>query len=257
MNKSVGLLLLALSTLIASACESTSPNGQAAEAPSSIANLALSVSPASAWSTSPFASPPLGENVALQGYATASARDAAGLLTVDAVTAHLATDGDPASVWSSQQPAPQWFSVALDDLYLVNRIQLQVTQAPAGPTTHEIWLGNGSGTRTLFTRLPQVYTDDGQLLDIEFKSTPASSTKSLSLRSTAPAGLHGAKSVYSEFPSPDPLSSHSTPRLTLQPIVIRPRLCRSRLHMPAIKVSRLFVAEKEGRIRVIKNGDYP
>ena len=33
------------------------------------------------------------------------------------------------------------FPFVLDDLYLVDRIQLVVTQAPAGPTTHEVWIG--------------------------------------------------------------------------------------------------------------------
>ena len=252
MKSSVGLLLLALSTIIASACEPTSPNGQAAEGPASIANLTLSVSPASAWSTSPFASPPLGENVALKGYATASARDAAGLLTVDAVTAHLATDGDSSTVWSSQHPAPQWFSVALDDLYLVNRIQLHVTQAPPGPTTHEIWLGNGSGSRTLFTRLHNVPTDDGQLLDIEL-NPPRVVDEVFVLTLDSPSWVAWREISVFGFAAPAPLSSRNTPRLTLQPIA-------SGLNMP-VQVThagdqsgRLFVAEKEGRIRVVRDG---
>ena len=63
--------------------------------------------------------------------------------------------------------APRWFSVLLDDLYLVDRIQLVVTQAPAGPTTHEVWLGNGSGgVRTLYKRFSDVHTEDGQTLDV-------------------------------------------------------------------------------------------
>ena len=243
---------MALSALVASACEPASRNGQDVEAPASIANLTLSVSPASAWSASPFASPPLGENVALQGYATASARDAAGLLTVDAVTAHLATDGDPTSVWSSQQPAPQWFSVALDDLYLVNRIQLHVTQAPPGPTTHEIWLGNGSGSRALFTRLHNVHTDDGQLLDIEL-SPPQVVDEVFILTLASPSWVAWREISVFGLPVPGPPSSRNTPRLTLQPIA-------SGLNMPvqvthaSDQSGRLFVAEKEGRIRAIKDG---
>ncbi len=252
MKRTVGLLILGISVIIVSACESASQGGPAGNSSTSIANLTLSVSPSSSWAASPFGSPPLGENIALKGYATGSARDAAGLLSVDAVTAHLAIDGDPSSVWSSQQPAPQWFSVALDDLYLVNRIQLQVTQAPAGPTTHEIWLGNGSGTRTLFTRLRQVYTDDGQLLDIVL-SPPQVVDEVFILTLDSPSWVAWREISVFGLPVPDPLSSHSTPRLTLQPIA-------SGLTMP-VQVThagdqskRLFVAEKEGRIRVIKNG---
>ena len=44
------------------------------------------------------------------------------------------------------------FSVILGDSYLVNRIQMVVAQAPAGPTTHEVWLGNSSNTRALYKR---------------------------------------------------------------------------------------------------------
>lgn len=252
MKRSVCLLILAFSTLTASACESTSQNSQAAQAPASIAHFTVSVFPASAWVASPFGPQPLGENVALRSFATASARDAAGLLTVDAVTAHLATDGDSSSVWSSQQPAPQWFSVALDGLYLVNRIQLAVTQSPAGPTSHEIWLGNGSGNRTLFTRLSNVPTEEGQLLNVEL-NPPQVVDEVFILTLDSPSWVAWREiSVYG-LPVAEPPTAHSAPRLTLQPIL-------SGLNMP-VQVThandqseRLFIAEKEGRIRVVKNG---
>jgi len=252
MKRSASLFLLAISVLIASACESASQNGQVATRPVSIANLTLSVAPASAWVASPFGPQPLGENVALGGYATASTRDAAGLLTVDAVTARLAIDGDSSSVWSSQQPAPQWVSVVLDGLYLVNRIQMAVTQSPAGPTSHEIWLGNGSGSRTLFTRLSNVPTEDGQLLNVEI-SPPQVVDEVFILTLDSPSWVAWREiSVYG-FPVTESPATHSTPRLTLQPIA-------SGLSMP-VQVThandqsgRLFVAEKEGRIRVLKNG---
>ncbi len=252
MKRIIGLLVLGLSALIASACESASQAPPAAGTPASIASLNLTVSPASAWKASPFASPPKGENVALQGYATASARDAAGLLTVDAVTAHLATDGDSSTVWSSQQPAPQWFSVALDGLHLVNRIQLEVTQAPAGATTHEVWLGNGSGSRTLFARLSDVNTDDGQLLDVEL-NPPQVVDEVFILTLDSPSWVAWREISVFGFPVTKPLSSLGLPRLTLQPIA-------TGLEMPVQvthandRSGRLFVAEKKGRIRIVRNG---
>ncbi len=257
MKRNVGLLILGLFALIAfaliaSACGSASQGGRPAETTASIANLTFSVSPASPWTASPFGSPPPGKNVALQGYATASARDAAGLLTVDAVTAHLAIDGDSSSVWSSQQPAPQWFSVALDDLYWVNRIQMEVTQAPAGPTTHEIWLGNGSGIRTLFARLSNVRTEDGQLLEIEL-NPPRIVDEVFILTLDSPSWVAWREINVFGLPVNELHSFQSRPRLTLQPIA-------SGLEMP-VQVThandqsgRLFVAEKEGRVRVVKNG---
>ena len=252
MKRFVSLLVLGLTALIAAACETSAASGQPAEASSPIASLTLSVSPASAWTASPFSSPPVGENVALRGYATASARDAAGLLTVDAVSAHLAIDGNSSSVWSSQQPAPQWYSIVLDDLYLVDRIQLEVTQAPSGRTTHEIWLGNGSGTRTLFERLPNIHTEDGQLLDVAV-NPPRIVDEVLILTLASPSWVAWREINVFGLPLTDPPASESNPRLTLQPIA-------SDLKMP-VQVThandqseRLFVAEKEGRIRIVKDG---
>ena len=101
-------------------------------------------------------SPPR-ENIAVLG--TGNAFERSGF-------AQLAIDGDPDSIWNSQQLAPQWFSIAFDDFYLVDRIELVVTQLPAGPTTHEVWLGSGSDTRVLQARLIDVHTEDGQTLEI-------------------------------------------------------------------------------------------
>ncbi len=253
MKSTFGLLLIAFSSLLASACETAARNGQSPQSPAPIASVSVSLSPASPWAGSPFGSQPFGENVALKGYATGSTRDATGLLTVDAATAHLAIDGSSASVWSAQQPAPQWFSVALDDLYLVNRIQLEVTQAPAGPTTHQVWLGNGSGTRTLFASLARVHTDDGQLLDIEL-DPPRPVNEVFIVTLDSPSWVAWRELKVFGHPLTQPLASASQPRLTLQPFA-------SGLHMP-VQVThagdqsgRLFVAEKEGRIRIVYNGE--
>ena len=253
MKRAFGLLLIALSTMVASACETASRNGRSAQSPAPIANVTVSLSPASPWAASPFGSQPFGENVALHGYATGSTRDAAGLLTVAAAAAHLAIDGSSSSVWSANQPAPQWFSVALDDLYLVNRIQLEVTQAPAGPTTHQIWLGNGSGTRTLFATLSRVHTDDGQLLDIRL-DPPQIVEEVFVVTLDSPSWVAWREIKVFGLPHTQSLDSVSQPRLTLQPIA-------SGLHLP-VQVThagdqsgRLFVAEKEGRIGIVHYGE--
>ena len=256
MKKYVCILILGLSVVVATACESVKVPGQVAGQPAETttpnANLTFSISPATDWTASPFGPAPPGENVALRAYATASARDETGLLTVDVVTTRLATDGDTATVWSSQQPAPQWFSVLLDDLYLVNRIQLVITQAPAGPTTHEVWLGNGSGSRTLFTRLSNVPTEDGQILDVAL-DPPQIVNEVLILTLDSPSWVAWREVSVFGLPVNNPLAAESGPRLTLQPIT-------SGLDLP-VQVThaddnsgRLFVAEKEGRIRIVSNG---
>ncbi len=100
---------------------------------------------------------PPSPNVAVSGSAHASA---------GGESSHLAMDGSEETFWNAQGSASQWLLVALDEFYMADRIELVVTQAPAGPSTHEVWLGNDSGVRTLFTRLADVHTEDGQTLEL-------------------------------------------------------------------------------------------
>ena len=103
---------------------------------------------------------PPSRNVAVSGSAHASA---------GGESSHLAIDGSEETFWNAQGSASQWLLVALDDFYMADRIELVVTQAPAGPSTHEVWLGNDSGVRTLFTRLSGVHTEDGQTLELSIQ----------------------------------------------------------------------------------------
>ena len=81
---------------------------------------------------SPTAQPlPPSRNVALDGVARASEGEE---------TAHFAFDGDPATNWNAKNLAAQWIAVTLDDVYLVVRFELVVAQAPAGLTSHVLWL---------------------------------------------------------------------------------------------------------------------
>ena len=59
-----------------------------------------------------------------------------------------------------------WFMITLDGPHLVDRVELVIAQTPAGPTTHEVWLGDGSGTRTLYERLINAHTEDGRTLNV-------------------------------------------------------------------------------------------
>ena len=97
------------------------------------------------------------KNVARFGTASAS---------VESYLAHMAIDGDPDSVWLSQHFAPHWFLVELDDFYLVDKIELVVTQHVPGPTTHEVWLGSDSGNTVPYKSFVDVQTEDGQTLEV-------------------------------------------------------------------------------------------
>ncbi|HLZ10890.1 MAG TPA: discoidin domain-containing protein, partial [Chloroflexota bacterium] len=102
----------------------------------------------------PALTPPAGdENVALRGTATASRGQS---------SAENAIDANPNNAWSAGDYPVQWFMVTLDKFYLVDRIELAITLAPAGKTSHEVWIGDASGSLTLFKQLTNVDTVDGQ-----------------------------------------------------------------------------------------------
>ena len=145
--RNIRLVAVALFVFIAvAACVPSEDPGQSGAVSPTESRPAATATPA-----------PASENIAVLGTGNAFERSN---------FAQLAIDGDPESIWNSQQLAPQWFSIAFDDFYLVDRIELVVTQLPAGPTTHEVWLGSGSDTRVLQARLIDVHTEDGQTLEI-------------------------------------------------------------------------------------------
>ena len=112
----------------------------------------------------PEASPPVSltpifirRNLAPLGYASVSnGRETAG----------HAIDEDIETLWFPGLPPTQWLMVNLDDLFLVDKVEMVVAQTPAGRTTHEVWLGDKSGVRTLYKRFANLRTEDGQTLEI-------------------------------------------------------------------------------------------
>src|SRR5205085_4917805 len=81
-------------------------------------------------------------------------------------TAQLAIDGDPNTLWFSQNYPPQWYAVVLKQPALVSRIELVVAQTPAGETTHEVWLGLPDGSLSPYKTLAHVNSSDGQTLTV-------------------------------------------------------------------------------------------
>ena len=82
-----------------------------------------------------------------------------------------AVDGDPQTSWSSKLFPVQSLQVTLDKFYLVDRIEMVVEQAPAGETSHQIWIGGASGVLTKFYEFVDVPTTDGQTLSLPGEST--------------------------------------------------------------------------------------
>lgn len=149
--RSIRLLTISLVGLLAVAAYTPAPRPISLAADSTLAHRLAEVQAA--------ASPALqsSPNVAPAGAARASNHSE---------LAHFAFDGDEETMWSAGGAPSHWVQLVLDDSYMVDKVELVVTQSPAGPTTHEIWLENGSGVWTLHTRFADLFTEDGQILEL-------------------------------------------------------------------------------------------
>ena len=249
------VLAVGLIAFVVAACSSTTKSGQSAAGSSvtstPVANLTISLSSASARSVTPVISPSPGGNVALQASGLAYIRGDEGHLVADEA-AYLAIDGDLETIWSSKQPAPQWYSVVLDQPYLVDRVEMIVTQAPPGQTTHEVWLGHGSGLRTFYKRLSDVHTEDGQILSVAIEPPQiVNEVLILTIHSSSWVAwrelrVFGRQPVISE-------PEEEAPQYEVERVA-------SGLEYPVFVThagdgsGRIFVVEQRGRIRIIKDG---
>ena len=136
---------------------------------------------------------------------------------------------------------------------MVDRIQLVVTQAPAGPTTHEVWLGNGSGgVRTLYKRFSDVHTQDGQTLDVAI-DPPRSITEVLVITLDSPSWVGWREVRVFGSLSEDLQGDLEVPQVALMEIA-RGFELPVRITNAGDGSGRLFVVEQKGRIRIIKEG---
>ncbi|MCY3708764.1 MAG: PQQ-dependent sugar dehydrogenase [Caldilineaceae bacterium] len=164
-----------------------------------------------------------------------------------------AIDGDPDSFWTAQLPAPQWYSVSFDELYIVDKLELEIAQSPAGPTTHEIWLGNGSGTRTLYRRFDNLHTEDGQTLEVPI-SPPRSISEVQILTLDSPSWVAWREVRVFGSLSEDPVGDAGLPRFSLKKFAEGLALPVQVTHA-GDGSGRLFVLEQEGRVRIVRNGE--
>ena len=164
MRFAVALTSLLLSLIFLTSCETM----LVPEVPAAAANPTQQTSPTETPTVPPTATPtqlptatpaPKSQNAALLG---------TGRAHLGEETVQNAIDGDLETIWNSQNLPAQWIAIALDDLYLVEKVELVVAQTPAGPTTHVLWVDNGSGVRTFLRRFADVHTEDGQTLTVEF-----------------------------------------------------------------------------------------
>ena len=251
----VRALTLALFTLFAIACSSAEEAARTVSASSTApafgARLTISVSPAEPPHSPARHGPPIGQNIAPLASGLAFIRGDEGHLVEDG-EAYLAIDGDAETIWSSKQPAPQWYAIRLDQTYLVDRVEMVITQAPPGPTTHEIWLGHGSGMRTFYMRLSEVHTEDGQILSVPI-DPPQAVNEILILTLHSPSWVAWRDfRVFGTQPGL-PVASEEQPPYRVTEVA-------TGLDYP-VRVThagdgsgRIFVVELPGRIRIIHEG---
>ena len=175
-------------------------------------------------------------------------------------SAQQAIDDDLESLWNSQLFPIQSIVVKLDEPYLVDTVEMVVAQTPPGQTTHEVWLGDASGARTLYKRLINVQTEDMQTLTVGIE--PPRVLNEVMIR-TVRSPSHVAWREVRVFGQSPPQMETSAPT----PASIN----RQWLDWPQIKITaglslpilithagdgsgRIFVVEQQGRIRIVKNG---
>ena len=167
-------------------------------------------------------------------------------------TTYRALDRDPDTSWNSQQPAPHWFSVVFEELYVVDQVLAQISQAPAGPTTHDVWLGHGSGLRTFYARFTDAYTEDREILSFTIEP-PQAVNEVFILTAESPSWIAWREWKIFGVPQSDPSERIAAPRLNLKPAAVGLKLPVQVTHA-GDGSGRIFVLEQEGRIRVIKDG---
>ena len=189
-------------------------------------------------------------NVALLGSASASNGQA---------SAPLAIDDDPNSTWSAGVGAVQWFEVTLDKFYLIDRIELVVAQAPAGQTSHQIWVGEASGALTKVREYIDALTVDDQTLSMPV-DPPLAVDRVLILTTKSPSWVAWREVRVFGVPAPQPQAAIAS-KITVEKLLEWPRInLRGGLEMP-IQITnagdgsgRLFVVEQRGRIRIVSDG---
>ena len=172
-----------------------------------------------------------------------------------------AIDDDPESAWSAGGDPMQWFQVTFDKFYLIDRIELLVTQAPAGETSHQIWVREASGTLTEVHKYDDVPTSDGQTLNLSV-DPPLLLDQVLILTTKGPSWVAWREVRVFGVPAPQQLAEGSSRNTTSQ-LVEWPQIkikLRRDLEAPVQITNagdgsgRLFVVEQKGRIRIISDG---
>ena len=145
-----------------------------------------------------------------------------------------------------------WFMITLDGPYLVDKVELVIAQTPAGPTSHEVWLGDGSGTRTLYERLINAHTEDGRTLNVAIN--PPRRVNEVLIRTVdSPSWVAWREVRVYGAPSANPVEEGGAAQWKLKKVVAGLNLPVQVTHA-GDGSGRIFVIEQGGRIRIVRNG---
>ena len=129
---------------------------------------------------------------------------------------------------------------------MVDKVLAQISQAPAGPTTHDVWLGHGSGLRTFYARFTDAYTEDREILSFTI-DPPQAVNEVFILTAESPSWIAWREWKIFGVPQSDPSERIAAPRLNLKPAAVGLKLPVQVTHA-GDGSGRIFVLEQEGRI---------
>ena len=155
---------------------------------------------------------------------------------------HFAVDGDIDTWWSAHVFAPQWLEIELHHSWPVGKIELIVAQVSPGPATHKIRM-EMAGDNVVWHRIDSDLAADGHVFALRID--PPQYIDKVRILTTRHEGWVAWREVRIlssvMLPEPVSLASHGL----LNPI---------QLTHAGDSSGRLFLLEKEGRIRIVRDG---
>ena len=161
----------------------------------------------------------------------------------------FAVDGDIDTWWSAQDFAPQWIEIDLRDLWQVDKIELIVAQVSPGPATHKVRLER-EGDIVVWHRFDTDLAADGHVFAL--RMDPPQHIDKVRILTTRHEGWVAWREVriLSSVTPPEPVSRASYGLLHAEQITQHP----VQITHAGDGSGRLFVIEKEGRIRIVRGG---
>ena len=153
----------------------------------------------------------------------------------------FATDGDIDTWWTARDFAPQWIEIDLRELLQVDKIELIVAQVSPGPATHKIRMER-AGDIVVWHRFDSDRAADGDVFALRLD--PPQNIDKVRILTTRHEGWVAWREVRILSRMSSAILSETVSGL-LNPV---------QLTHAGDGSGRLFVLEKEGRIRIVRDG---